>query len=155
MLLNKYVFPKSLGRLSKKIELVFHVSIKQFMFMFYAFHVMIHCVKIVKIRCFFWSVFSGIRTRKNSVFEHLSSSDCYAYFLSCCLNPLYMHTAKLSTYDLWWKFLNSHFQDTFGLQILKMTACNNLTWFSDIFEMISIELEATGSFRVNKRGHEI
>ena len=40
-----------------------------------------HCVKSVQIRCYFWSVFSGIwteyrkiRTRNNSVFGHFSRS---------------------------------------------------------------------------------
>ena len=43
---------------------------------------LIHCVKSVRIRSFFWSVFSciqseyrKIRTRKNSVFGHFSRSD--------------------------------------------------------------------------------
>ena len=35
-----------------------------------------HYVKSVQIRSFFWSVFSSIRTRKNSVFGHFSRSEC-------------------------------------------------------------------------------
>ena len=40
-----------------------------------------HCVRCVQIRSYFWSVFSGIRTRYNSVFGHFSrsafcNSDC-------------------------------------------------------------------------------
>ena len=34
----------------------------------------VHCVKSVQIRTFFWSIISRIRTRKNSVFGHFSSS---------------------------------------------------------------------------------
>ena len=34
-----------------------------------------HCVKSVQTRSFFWSVFSCIRTRKNSVFGHFSCSE--------------------------------------------------------------------------------
>ena len=34
-----------------------------------------HCMKSVQIRSFLWSVFSCIRTRKNSVFGHFSRSD--------------------------------------------------------------------------------
>ena len=34
----------------------------------------LHCVKSVQIRSFFWSVFSHIRARKNSVFWHFSHS---------------------------------------------------------------------------------
>ena len=34
-----------------------------------------HCVKSVQIRSFFWSVFSCIRTRKDSVFGHFSRSE--------------------------------------------------------------------------------
>ena len=33
-----------------------------------------HCVKSVQIRSYFWSVFSCIRTRNNSLFRHFSSS---------------------------------------------------------------------------------
>ena len=36
-----------------------------------------HCFKSVKIRFFFWSVLSRIRTRKDSVFGHFSRSECY------------------------------------------------------------------------------
>ena len=35
----------------------------------------IYCVKSVQIRSFFWSVFSPIRTRANSLFGHFSRSD--------------------------------------------------------------------------------
>ena len=38
----------------------------------------LHCVKRVQIRSFFWSVFSCIRNRKNSVFGHLTQ--CYTIF---------------------------------------------------------------------------
>ena len=34
----------------------------------------VHFVKCVQIQSFFWSVFSRIRTRKNSVFGHFSRS---------------------------------------------------------------------------------
>ena len=34
----------------------------------------LHCVKSIQIRRFFWSVFSCIRTRKNFVFGHFSRS---------------------------------------------------------------------------------
>ena len=42
-----------------------------------------HCVKSVQIRRFFWSVFSCIRTRRNSVFGHYSRS---AYYKKAVLN---------------------------------------------------------------------
>ena len=35
---------------------------------------LVHCVKSVQIRTFFWSIISRIRTRKNSVFGLFSSS---------------------------------------------------------------------------------
>ena len=35
----------------------------------------IHGVEIVQIQSYFWSVFSCIRTRNNSVFGHFSRSD--------------------------------------------------------------------------------
>ena len=34
-----------------------------------------HCLKSVQIRTFFWSEYKKIRTRKNSVFGHVSRSD--------------------------------------------------------------------------------
>ena len=37
----------------------------------------VHCVKSIQIRSFFWSIFSCIRTRKNSVFAHFSGSGMY------------------------------------------------------------------------------
>ena len=45
-----------------------------------------HCVKSVQIRSFFWSVFSCIRTRKNSIFGHFSRSAVYA--TSLFIQPL-------------------------------------------------------------------
>ena len=47
-----------------------------------------HCVKIVQVRSFFWSVFSPkcgeIRTRKNSVFGHFLCRECI-WLLPCFL----------------------------------------------------------------------
>ena len=37
---------------------------------------LVHCVNCVQIQSFFWSVFSRIRTRSNSVFRHFSRSGC-------------------------------------------------------------------------------
>ena len=34
-----------------------------------------HCLKSVQIRTFFWSEYKKIRTRKNSVFGHVSRND--------------------------------------------------------------------------------
>ena len=39
------------------------------------------CVKSVQIRSYFWSVFSSIRTRNNSVFGHFSRSATYPSLL--------------------------------------------------------------------------
>ena len=39
-----------------------------------------HCVKSVQIRSFFWSVFSCIRTRRNSVFcYYVTKQSCYKF----------------------------------------------------------------------------
>ena len=37
-----------------------------------------HCVKSVQVRSYFWSVFSCIRNRNNSVFGHFSRSENFA-----------------------------------------------------------------------------
>ena len=42
-------------------------------------HIVYHCVKSVQIRSFFWSVFSGIQTRKNSVYGHFPRSVCLCF----------------------------------------------------------------------------
>ena len=45
-----------------------------------------HCVKSVQIPSFFWSAFSCIRTRKNSVFGDFSSSEYLRYGLVFKIN---------------------------------------------------------------------
>ena len=56
-------------------------------YMFYMSPLSYHALKCPKIRSFFWSVFScirtecrKIRTRKNSIFGHFSSSDDYLLY---------------------------------------------------------------------------
>ena len=46
---------------------------------------LVHCVKSVQIRSFFWSVLSCTRTRKNSVFGHFSRS-AFKNFMLLCLH---------------------------------------------------------------------
>ena len=43
--------------------------------LFFRTLILTHCMKSVQIRSFFWSVFSCIRTKKNSVFGHFLGSD--------------------------------------------------------------------------------
>ena len=45
-----------------------------------------HCMKSVQIRSFFWSVFSCIQTRKNSVFGNFSRKDCQLYLVNIFLH---------------------------------------------------------------------
>ena len=51
----------------------------------------LHCVKSVQIRSFFWSECGKIRTRKNSVFGHIShsvSSEAIRYSKNLCQQHL-------------------------------------------------------------------
>ena len=54
--------------------LIQHLNLK-------AFHNENRCVKSVQIRIFFWSVFSCIQTRKNSVFRHFSRNELFWNFI--------------------------------------------------------------------------
>ena len=67
---------------------------------FISFLVLIHCVKSVQIRIYFWSVFSCIRTRNNTLFGPLSrSGSCNhvftIFFASCEVVLRYHETVSL------------------------------------------------------------
>ena len=66
-----------------------------------------HCMKSVQIRSFFWSVFSCIRTRKNSVFGHFSRRDELKqnYFM----NTLSVSTSLCDSVTLREKCPNTYF----------------------------------------------
>ena len=60
-----------------------------------------HCVKTVQIRSFFWSVFSRIRTWKNSVLGHISSSEVFdilladLFWLTLAAKSIFVYSHKI------------------------------------------------------------
>ena len=80
---HPYVYFMLAKNLTITLKVIFKILLERLSALISVFY---HCVECVQIRSYFWSVFSCIRIRNNTVLGHFSSSATIRKWLYACFS---------------------------------------------------------------------